>query len=241
MFTPATKDQLKIRMAICGPSGSGKTYTGLAMLTHFAPKKRAVICSEHGSARKYADLFQFDVMELKSFAVEKYIEGVNEAGRLGYEGILVDGISHAWAGKDGLLEFVDQVAQRDKSKNSFGAWRSATPKQNELIECLLGCPMHLIVTMRTKTEYVVERNEQTGKTAPRKIGTQAVQRDGVEYEFDVVGEIDQSHIMSITKSRCHTIADAVIAKPGKELAETLLKWANSGAPVQVAANNDDSF
>jgi len=241
MFKPATKDQLKIRMAICGPSGSGKTFTGLSLLTRIAPSKRAVICSEHGSARKYADLFAFDVLELNSFAVEKYIEGINAAARMGYEGILIDSLSHAWAGKDGLLEFVDKTAQHDKSKNTFGAWRSATPKHNQLIDCMLGCPMHLIATMRTKTEYVVEKDERTGKSVPRKVGMQAVQRDGLEYEFDVVGDIDQQHVLSITKTRCHALADAVIVKPGPDLADTLLNWANSGAPIQVAATDDGSF
>ncbi len=41
--------------------------------------------------------------------------------------------------------------------------------------------------MRAKTEYVIQ--EVNGKQVPKKIGMAPIQRDGVEYEFDVVADM----------------------------------------------------
>ena len=46
------------------------------------------------------------------------------------------------------------------------------------------------VTMRVKTEWLTEKDEKTGRMIPRKVGLAPVMRDGVEYEFDVCGDLD---------------------------------------------------
>ena len=60
--------------------------------------------------------------------------------------------------------------------------------------------MHVAVTLRTKTEYVIEEN-QNGKKTPRKIGMAPVFREGVEYEFTIFFELDQNHAAAATKDR----------------------------------------
>ena len=62
-FAPATKEQSKARVALDGPSGSGKTYTALTIAAALG-SRIAVIDTERGSARKYANEFAFDVLEL---------------------------------------------------------------------------------------------------------------------------------------------------------------------------------
>jgi len=96
---------------------------------------------------------------------------------------------------------------------------------------MLQSRLHLIVTMRAKTEYVLETNEK-GKQVPRKVGLAPVQRDGLEYEFDVVADMDLDNNLIVSKSRCEALSGAVIAKPGKEVADTLKAWLTDGAPVQ---------
>ena len=59
-FTKATKSQARLRLALCGPAGSGKTYTALALAKGLGARA-AVICTERGSAAKYADEFSFDM------------------------------------------------------------------------------------------------------------------------------------------------------------------------------------
>lgn len=229
-FKKATKKQAWLRLALIGPSGSGKTYTALNLAKHLG-NKIAVIDTEHGSASKYADIFEFDVMELDSFHPQRYIDGIHEAQAAGYDVLIIDSLSHAWMGKDGALELVDRAAKRSQSNNTFFAWREVTPLHNALVEAILAARMHVIVTMRAKTEYVVETNEK-GKQVPRKVGLAPVQRDGLEYEFDVVADMDLDNNMIVTKTRCSALAGAVIPKPGEEVANILKAWLSDGAPMQ---------
>src|SRR5215469_5893521 len=94
---------------------------------------------------------------------------------------------HFWMGEGGELDQVDAITARTKSNNSFAAWRHVSPMHNRMIDAMLAAPIHIMVSMRVKTEWVLEKDERTGKTVPRKVGLAPVMRDGVEYEFDVCG------------------------------------------------------
>jgi hypothetical protein len=82
--------------------------------------------------------------------------------------------------------------------------------------------------MRTKTEWVVELN-QAGKQAPKKIGTKPEQREGIEYEFDVVGDLSTENELVITKTRCSALKRAVISEPGEDFAQTIKDWLEAGS------------
>jgi hypothetical protein len=230
-FQKATKKQSRLRMGLIGPAGAGKTYTSLVLATNLG-KRVAVIDTERGSASKYADEFDFDVMELDEFHPQKYIDGIHEAEAAGYDVLVIDSLSHAWAGKGGALELVDKATVRSQSKNSYFAWREVTPLHNALVDAILQSPLHIIVTLRSKMEYVIET--VNGKQVPRKIGMQPIQRDGMEYEFDIVADLDVEHNFVVTKTRCRELTDAVVKNPGKEVAETIKKWLSDGAPQQIS-------
>jgi hypothetical protein len=229
-FKKATKLQARARVALIGLSGGGKTYTALALATELS-ERVAVIDTERGSASKYSDIFNFDVLELESFGPKTYVEAIQAAEAAGYEVIVIDSLSHAWMGKDGALEQVDKAAKRNQG-NSFAAWRDVTPQHNELVDAMLRCKAHVIVTMRAKTEYLQEKDTKTGKATIRKIGLQPVQRDGLEYEFDVVGDMTQDNELIVSKTRCPKLSGAVIPKPGREFAGTLKAWLSDGAPAE---------
>jgi hypothetical protein len=228
MFQKATKTDAKLRLALCGPSGSGKTYSSLALATELGGPI-AYIDTEHGSASKYADLFSFEVIEPDTFDPRDLVKMIDYAAANGYRVIVVDSLSHYWMGKGGELEMVDNSAKRTTGGNSFVAWKNVTPHHNALIDTIIAAPIHVIATMRTKTEWVIE--EVNGKKVPRKIGLAPVMRDGIEFEFDVCGDIDQENNLCITKSRCPELAGQVINRPGKKMAETLKKWL-TGAPAK---------
>lgn len=231
-FQKATKKASFLRLALLGPAGSGKTYSALKIAKGLG-EKIALIDTEHGSARLYAgDVVDFDVIELESFEPEQYIKWIGEAERAGYDVLIIDSLSHAWSGKGGILEFVDRTK---KGPNSFNAWGDATPKHNNLVEALLKCRMHLVVTMRTKMEYVQEKDPNTGKTTIRKLGLQPVQRDGLEYEFTIVGDLNSSGL-TISKTRCPTVEPgAYFEKPGEKFAKTLLAWLSAGEAMTAPA------
>ncbi len=230
-FKKAVKTDAKLRLAINGPAGSGKTYTSLAIGTALANGKPvAVVDTEHGSASKYADLFEFDVMELAApFHPNKYVEAITEAAGAGYGVIVLDSLTHAWNGEGGLLDIVEMIAKRMKNPNTFAAWKDATPIQNKLIEAIIAADIHIIATMRSKTEYVLNDNK------PRKVGTSPVQREGFEYEFDVVFDMDVDNNAIVTKTRCPALTGGVFNKPGANVAKTLTQWLQGApAPKSVA-------
>lgn len=231
-FSKATKAAARGRIALMGPSGSGKTFTALGIASGLGDRV-AVIDTERGSASKYADLFNFDVLELESFAPRMYVDAIRAATSEGYDVVVIDSLSHAWMGKGGALEMVDAAQRRSKAGNSFTAWRDVTPEHNALVDAIVQCPSHVIATMRTKTEYVLEEG-QNGKKTPRRIGLAPVQRDGLEYEFDVVGEVDLDHVLSISKTRWSAVADQAIRKPGREFGERFRAWLTDGTPAPAA-------
>ena len=134
-----------------------------------------------------------------------------------------------WAGKGGALELVDDAARRMKSNNTFAPWRDVTPLHHRLLDALLGTDGHLIATLRMKMDYVQDQDEK-GRTCIRKVGLQAIQREGIEYEFDVVGEMDPDHVLTITKSRCPSLADRVFPSPDGEVAAELKEWLQGVSP-----------
>lgn len=234
-FKKATKKNSYLRMALMGISGSGKTYTSLRIAECFAQKEHsrvALIDTERGSASKYADEFDFDCMELEDMNPERYIRAIQDAAKAGYKVLIIDSLSHAWNGRNGALELVDKAAKRTSSGNSFTAWRDVTPLHNHMIDEILRFPGHVLVTMRSKKAYVIEENEK-GKKTPKMIGMEPIQRDGVEYEFDVVGDMNLNNELCISKSRCSKLNGEVIARPGQDVASVLFDWvraSNDGPP-----------
>jgi len=231
-FTPATKDQAKARIALTGPAGSGKTYTALTIATTLGGRV-AVIDTERGSASKYADGFTFDKLDLQTFEPLTLVRALAAAGAAGYDVVVVDSLSHFWSGTGGMLEQVDQAAKRSYGGNSFGGWKEVRPQERQMVDALVSYPGHVIVTMRSKTEYVIEE-DQRGRKVPRKVGLKPDQREGIEYEFDIVGDLDHENTLVVTKSRATPLAGRVIPKPGPELAEEIAAWLGDGTPAPDA-------
>lgn len=236
MFKQATRKQSKLRMTIDGPAGSGKTYTGLRFAHTLANGgKIAAIDTERGSMSKYVgeapdDVpWAFDVVELQSFSPEKYTELIQMAGKMGYSVLFIDSLSHAWEGKEGALEIKQKVG------DSWSSWRHVTPIHNRMIDAILQSPMHVITTMRSRMEYVQEKDETTGKIEIKKVGLAPIQRPGMEYEFDIVCDIDWAHLMKVTKSRCPAIADMTVEKPGPLFMQPVLAWLSGGEEYTAPA------
>lgn len=240
-FKKAERTQARLRMGLCGPSGSGKTYTALRIATGLcAPGKRvALVDSERGSASLYSGKFDFDVDELADFRVETYLKAIRDAEAAGYDVLILDSISPAWAGKDGLLEQVDKIKAKDRSGNAFTAWRDVTPRHHDFVEAILQSRLHIIATMRSKVEWVLEHVD--GKMKPRKVGLAPVQRDGMEYEFTIVCDLDGA-ALTVSKTRIPEVLplDALIRQPGEDLGKRLAAWCAGGvappAPPLPAAS-----
>jgi len=232
----AQRRKAKLRLALIGPSGSGKTMSALKLAFGIGGKV-GIIDTENGSADLYASLGDYDVITLeKPYTVGKYREAITAFENGGYDTIIVDSLSHAWAGAGGLLDKQGQIANRPGT-NSYAAWREVTPDHNALVEALLSSRCHIIVTMRVKTEYVLETNDR-GKQAPRKVGLAPVQRDGVEYEFTVVMDIDIDHKAAASKDRTTLFdgwRDTITEGTGRQLLQWLEIGTDEPAPAPAPA------
>lgn len=198
----AERKNTKLRLALTGLSGSGKTYSALLIAYGLIGdwNKILVIDSENNSSELYADLGNYSVLPLSApYTPDKYIEAIETAERNGFEVIILDSLSHAWAGEGGILDQQGKATDNKYKGNSWSAWREFTPKHNSLIESILKSNSHVISTLRTKTEYVPV--EENGKKQIKKMGTTPVQRDGIEYEFAVVFDLSSDHTASSSKDR----------------------------------------
>jgi hypothetical protein len=230
-FQKAERKQAKARIAFCAPAGGGKTHSSLLVAAGLGGRI-AVIDTENGSASLEAGkpgIPDFDVLTLQApFTVEKYISGMKEAESAGYDVIILDSISHAWQGQGGLLEQMDMKAKASKSGNSFAAWRDITPMHNAFVDAILQSKCHVIATMRQKPEYVLEKDEKTGRSAPKKIGLAPMQREGMDYEFTIVFDIDQqSHVALASKDRT-SLFDGKPFVPSVETGKMISQWIMGG-------------
>lgn len=235
-FAEAAPEAVKARIALTGPAGAGKTYTALMLATNLADKV-AVIDTEHGRAREHLRRFKFRHFAPSKFDPRELTRLLAIAGANGYGAVVIDSLSHYWMGTGGALEFVDAHETAKGGKFSAG-WKEFRPIEARMLDAILAYPGHVICTMRVKTAYVVEQ-EGGGKAKPRKVGLKPEQREGIEYEFSIVGELDRDHVMTVTKSTCEDLVDAVIAKPGPETAAVIGEWCSDGTPTPDALEYRD--
>ena len=222
LFHKAERQRAKLRLAITGPAGSGKTY-GALLVAFGIGGKIALLDTENGSGDLYASLGDYDVCTMHApYTITKYITAIKEAEKTGYDILIIDSLSHAWNGEGGLLDVHGSIVDSGRTSNSWAAWRQVTPAQNRLIECILNSNCHVIATMRSKTDYAQIENER-GKTEIRKVGLAPVQRDGIDYEFTTVFDLNVNHTVSVSKDRT-SIFDGQIFTLSRETGETLKKW-----------------
>lgn len=138
--------------------------------------------------------------------------------------VIVDSLSHAWSNAGGVLEIKADIAAKP-GKNSYTAWDEAGRIQNDFINYLLSVNCHTICTLRVKQDYVLTENDR-GKQVPVKVGLAPVQRDDVEYEFDIMFTIGRDHIA--TTSKDVTFLDGFGAVITSDLGKQLAEWANDG-------------
>lgn len=227
-FNKATKKRAKLRAGLYSVSGGGKTMTALLIAKGIGGKV-AFIDTEHGSASKYSDLFDFDVCEMDSFNPKELIKGLENIPSE-YDTVIVDSMSAFWQGKDGILQQVENAGKRSQGGNSFRAWADVSPTLNRINDLVMGAPYHVITTLRAKTEYVVEQNEK-GKAAPRKVGLAPVYKEGWEYNLDFVARMDTDNTLIVEKTRIPEFAGLVVNKPDEEIGKRLAAWLGEGEAV----------
>ena len=241
MFKKAVKENAKLRMALIAPSGAGKTYSALRIGSGLAAKEGgrvAFIDTEFKTASKYADRFDFDVLDLTNETpIQTFIDAINLAGK-DYSVVIIDSMSHAW---ESMLDKIDEVAKARYNGNTFAAWKDKAggKLQTEFTNCILKNPAHVICCFRQTTDWVIETNDK-GHMQPKRVGTKIKQKEGIEYEFDMVLEGNLEHYFTVTKDRTGKYQDAIFEKPSEDFGNALYEWLNSGvkpAPSKPIESN----
>lgn len=217
----SSRTKSKIRLGLTGPSGSGKTYSALLIAKGMTSRWEdiALIDTEHGSGDLYAHLGDYNIIGLDApHTPEKYIEAIEICEHQGIKVLIIDSLSHCW---EYLLDVHSNMIG-----NSFTNWGKITPRQNALIRKILSSDLHIIATMRTKTDYVL--NQKDGKYIPEKVGMKSIQREGVDYEFTLVFDLDIKHQATASKDRTNLFADKPAFTPGEETGTQILSWCNEG-------------
>lgn len=223
----AERKQAKIKLAIQGPAGSGKTFSAIQLSKGLVGdlSKVCIIDTENGSADLYAHLGDYLIIPLsKPFTPERYIQAIELAENSGIECIIIDSISHCW---EYLLDF-----HAGLSGNSFTNWSKITPRLNNLISKILSSTTHIITTLRVKQDYVLQ-DKGNGKLVPEKIGLRSIQRDGLDYEFTVVFEVDIHHFATCSKDRTELFSNTPPFIISQETGNKIAEWCASGISINT--------
>ncbi len=223
----AQRKQAKIKLALQGPAGSGKTYSAIQLSKGLVGdlSKVCIIDTENSSADLYAHLGDYMVLPLgKPYTPERYIEAIGIAEKEGIQCIIIDSISHCW---EYLLDF-----HAGLSGNSFTNWSQITPRLNNLISKILSSTAHIVATLRVKQDYVLQ-DKGNGKLVPEKMGLKSIQRDGLDYEFTVLFELDIHHYATSSKDRTGLFTDVPPFIITPDTGHRISEWCNSGISVET--------
>lgn len=220
----AERKNAKIKMAITGASGSGKTYSALLLASGITTwDKIAVIDTENGSANLYAHLGKYKVLPLEDHKPETYIKAIELCEKQGMEVIILDSVTHEW---QWCLNYHSSLPG-----NSFTNWGKVTPLHDKFIRKILTTNLHFIATMRTKQDYVLQ--DKNGKKVPEKVGLKVVQRDGLDYEFTLVFDLDINHNANASKDRTSLFSDEALFVITAETGERILQWCKEGTTEEA--------
>ncbi len=245
----AQRKRAKLKLGMAAPAGGGKTMGALliayGIMKEKYPKlpdgelwtKIAIIDSENGSGELYVGtevsesrlvIGAYNAVTLTPpFEPDKYSDAIRLCAENGIEVVIIDSTSHLWSGIGGELEQQGNIAKR--TGNSWTAWRDVNPQHNRFIDTMLQTDVHIIATMRSKMDYVQEKDTDTGKTIIRKVGLAPVQKEGMQYEFTAFIDIDSEHQAFGSKDRTGGIIDQKYFLITPQIGRDFEKWLESGA------------
>lgn len=213
------RKKAKIKMALKGCSSSGKSMSALFLakgLCNGDMSKVGVIDTEN-SIELYSHVGNFNVLSLSPpFSPERYIQAIETCEKAGMKVIIIDSISHCW---HYLLQLHGTMPG-----NSFINWNRITPLHNLFIQKIQQSPCHIISTMRTKQDYIIQTKE--GKTSIDKIGLKTIQRNEIEYEFTLVFDLNINHQAKAVKDRTGLFMNKPTFVINEDTGQKILKWCN---------------
>ena len=200
-FKPATRDKIGLLFAVAGASGSGKTYSALRLAKGIAngTGKIAVIDTEAGRAKHYADKFNFLHGDFEPpFTPERYVEAVRAAEEAGATVIVIDSMSHEWNGEGGLSDIAEEQARkmatgRDGKLQEWKieamtgpSWAKPKIRHKRMMSRLIQTRTHVIFCLRAEDKVKFQKVKDPNgyeKTQIIPVGWKPVCEKGFMFEM----------------------------------------------------------
>lgn len=203
VLQPAVKTAKPLKVLMYGPTYSGKTYGAIKLAVGIimemrkckleeAYKRILLADTEYGRGRLYAGEGQFNYFELTPpYTVAKLNEFLVAANmEESIDVIIIDSFTHFWSKKGGILE--QKLIKDQQGGNSYTNWNGLTQDFNDCVDNILASPKVIICTLRAKSDVVLADNGN-GKMAPKTYGLKPDSRDGIDFEFDIVINVDKDN------------------------------------------------
>lgn len=207
---PAVNILKSMKVLTYGPSHSGKTLSSLYLALGMVMKLRGctedeaykhivMIDTEYGRGALYSSFGPYNYLNIEApYYTEKLVKLIQELNTMDeVDVIIVDSLSHFWVKEGGIL---DQKANKDKQGgNSYSNWLEYTAKFNAMLDILMSSPKIILTTARSKNDTALVENEK-GKMVPKTYGLKPELRDGIDFEFDIVFNVDKdTHNLFVEK------------------------------------------
>jgi AAA domain len=168
VFKRAIREQVGLLIGLAGGTGGGKTFSAMRLAAGISGDKPfAVIDTEAGRAKHYADQFKFDHGDLRPpFTPKTYAEAILAADAAGYPCIVVDSCTHEWSGEGGVLDMqeaeLDRMAGDDWKKREacrMSAWIKPKGEHKKMVQRLLQVRAHLILCFRAEEKVEMVKGD----------------------------------------------------------------------------------
>lgn len=156
-FTPAKRQGVGLFVGIAGASGSGKTMSALRIARGIAGPngKIAAIDTEARRMSHYADRFKFDVADMAPpFRPHRFAEAAEAAEKAGYAVLVIDSMTHEWAGEGGVLDWHDELKGDDERQN-MRAWIKPKTEHKAMIGSFLQRRIPIVFAFRAEEKIKV--------------------------------------------------------------------------------------
>lgn len=251
-FRKAVRENVGLIIGIAGPSGSGKTYSAMRLAEGMSQGKPfAVVDTEAGRAKHYADRFAFDHADLQPpFRPGAYADAIKAADQAGYPVIVVDSCSHEHAGDGGLLDWheeeLDRMAGSDWKKREsckMAAWIKPKTAHKRFVSSMLQVRAHLILCFRAEQKIEIVNTNGRTEIQPKKIASGF--SDWIPIcERNVLYELTASFLLTpehpgipkpIKLEAQHRAVISVTSPLDEQAGRKLAEWAKGGTEVPKAA------
>lgn len=171
-FRPPVRENLPLLLGVVGGTGSGKTNSSLLLARGLAGGEPfAAIDTENGRMLHYADLFpEMRHSRLTApYRPERYAEAIADAAAASFKVVVVDSMSHEWAGDGGVLDWQTDEYKRLGGREAIKLLSWSEPKQGHkrMVSRLLQANCHVILCFRASRQVEMVRNGNRTEVVPK--------------------------------------------------------------------------